>query len=117
MVRYLGNISIQVGGVVGWLSVQDPEEVGAPQVFLSNIFSLILFFSQHVFLNIHISFNSLPLSSECTKCDFFLSRTFHIKPLQNFKKIGELDGRAEEEQEHENSVLAVKISIKETRKT
>ena len=111
MVRYLGNISIQVGGVVGWLSVQDPEEVGAPQVFLFNIFSLIPFFSPQVFLNIHISFNSLPLSSECIQCDFFLSHTFHIKSLQNFKKIGELDGRAEEEQEHENSVLAVKISF------
>ena len=32
---------LQVGGVVGWLSSKDPEEVAAPQVF--NRFPLILF--------------------------------------------------------------------------
>ena len=38
----------------------------------------------------------------------FLSQNFHIKSLQNFKKIPELGGQSEEEQEHENSVLTVK---------
>ena len=41
----------QVGGVVGWLSIKDPEEgVGAPQVFLDVFLSIFFFFVYVYFL-------------------------------------------------------------------
>ena len=85
---------------MGWLSIKDPEDGGAPQVFSRCV-------SFHIFLFCLFLYEINTFLRKSSKC-VFLSQNFHIKSLQNFKKIPELGGQSEEEQEHENSVLTVK---------
>ena len=62
-----------------------------------------------MFFSIKYNFSpSTSLSKRGLKCTKPLPH-FTMKVLQNFKKVPELGGRTSKEDEHENSVLAVKI--------